>query len=60
MKKRMPANILSDSPGREEAPRKFLNSDVEWGTIKQIEVLSGEVASFGIFRVHNPGAHFGS
>lgn len=52
MKKRMPVNILSDSTGREEVSRKFLNSDVEWGTIKQMEVLSGEVASFGTYEIY--------
>ena len=49
----MPANVLSDSVGGEEVPRKFLlNSDVKWDTIKQTEVQSGEVAPFRTYELY--------
>lgn len=52
MKKVIPANILSRSTGGEEVPRKFiLNSDVERGNIRQMELPSGEVGPFRTYEL---------
>lgn len=51
MKKGIPANILSTQ--LEDIHKKcLLNSDVEWGTIKQMEVQSGEVAPFRTYELY--------